>query len=70
MYANPDAKILKVDGVEPSVENIRNGSYPFAADFYAVTNGKPEGNTKLLIDWILSPQGQEIIGKTGYVPAG
>ena len=68
MYANPDAKLLSINGVEPSIENIQNGSYPFVADFYAVTNGEPEGNTKLLIEWILSEQGQEIIEKTGYTP--
>jgi phosphate transport system substrate-binding protein len=68
MYANPDAKLLSVNGVEPSIENIQNGKYPFVADFYAVTNGEPEGNTKLLINWILSRQGQEIIEKTGYTP--
>lgn len=68
MYANPDAKLLKINGVEPSTANIQNGSYPFIGDFYAVTNGEPDGNTKLLIDWILSPQGQEIIEKTGYTP--
>lgn len=68
MYANPDVKLLSVDGAAPSMENIQNGSYPFIADFYAVTKGRPEGNTKLLIEWILSPQGQEIIQKTGYTP--
>lgn len=69
MYANPEVKILKVNGVEPSVENIRSGAYPFSADFYAVTAGEPRGDTKLFIDWILSPQGQAIIEKTGYTPA-
>ena len=68
MYANPDAKLLSVNGVEPSLENIQNGSYPFVSDFYAITNGEPAGNSKLLIEWILSPQGQGIIEKTGYVP--
>lgn len=68
MYSNPDARLLKVNGIEPSVENIRQGTYPFVAEFYAVTNGEPRGNTKLLIDWILSPQGQELIEKTGYTP--
>jgi phosphate transport system substrate-binding protein len=66
MYANPDVKLLSVDGIAPTAENIRSGSYPFVADFYAVTNGEPAGNVKLLIDWILSPQGQELIEKTGY----
>ena len=68
MYANPEAKLLKINGIEPSVENIQNGTYPFIGNFYAVTNGEPEGNVRRLIDWILSSQGQEIIRKTGYVP--
>lgn len=70
MYANPDTKLLKIDGVYPSPENIRSGEYPFIFDVYAVTNGRPKGNTKLLIDWILSPQGRELIEKTGYTPVG
>ena len=68
MYANHEAKILNINGVEPSMENIRNGDYPFIVDFYAVTSGEPKGNSKLFIDWILSPQGQKIIEKTGYTP--
>lgn len=68
MYANPDVKLLAVNGVTPSVENIQSGDYPFVSDFYAVTNGEPDGNTKLLIDWILTPEGQKIIEKTGYTP--
>lgn len=68
MYSNPDAKMLKIDGVEPSLENIKDGSYPFTVNFYAITNGEPQGNAKKLIDWILSSQGQELIEKTGYTP--
>jgi len=68
MYPNPEAKLLKVNGAAPSIENIQDGTYPFASDFYAVTNGEPQGNSKLLIDWILSRQGQEIIKITGYIP--
>jgi len=36
--------------VAPTKENIQNGTYPFIANFYAVTNGMPVDNTKLLID--------------------
>ena len=68
MYANLDAKILKVNGIEPSVENIKSGKYPFTVSFYAITRGAPTGNIKTLIDWMLSPQGQELIEKTGYTP--
>jgi phosphate transport system substrate-binding protein len=68
MYKNPDAKLLSVDGVYPSVDAISDESYPFTSNFYAVTNGEPEGNEKILINWLLSPEGQLLIEKTGYVP--
>ena len=68
MYANPETKFLSVDGYAPTVENIQSGKYPFIAEVYAVTRGKPQGNAKKLIDWILSAQGQYIIEKTGYSP--
>lgn len=66
MYANPGVKLLSVDGSEPSDENIKKGKYPFVGDFYAATNGEPEGNTKNPIEWILSSQGQELVSKKGY----
>ena len=66
MLYTPDCKILSVDGVAPTDENIRSGAYPFTVRFYAVTNGAPSGNAKRLIDFVLSPQGQKLIEKTGY----
>ena len=70
MYANPDTKLLALDGYAPNDENIRGGKYPFVADVYAVTVGEPQGKAKQLIDWILSPEGQELVEKSGYAPVG
>ena len=68
MYANPDTKLLAIDGYAPNDENIRSGKYPFVADVYAVTIGEPQGKVKQLIDWILSSEGQELVEKSGYAP--
>ena len=68
MYPNIDAKMLAIDGIYPSNETIANESYPFTNNFYAVTNGQPKGNAKLLIDWILTDEGQYLIKQTGYAP--
>ncbi|MCL2339569.1 MAG: substrate-binding domain-containing protein [Actinomycetia bacterium] len=68
MNANPDTKLLQVDGCYPSVENIQSDAYPFVSDFYAVTVGEPTGNTADFIQWILSEQGQQLIEASGYVP--
>ena len=66
----PDAepvKFLSVNGIAPTVENIRNGSYPFTQYVFAVTAKTTNPHVLKLIDWLLSPQGQELIEKAGYV---
>jgi phosphate transport system substrate-binding protein len=68
MYPNPDTRLLAVDGIEPTNENIAAGTYPFIGEIYAVTRGAPQADTKLLIDWILSAQGQLIVQRAGYSP--
>lgn len=65
---NPDIKLIAIDGVAPTKENIRNGTYPIIAPVYAVTfEGNPKENVQKLINWILSEEGQYIIEQTGYV---
>ena len=64
---NPNVKILKIDGIEANIENIRNGKYPITGPLYAVTyKDNNNENVQKLLDWILSEEGQEIIEKTGY----
>lgn len=49
--------------------NIRAGNYPFTNDFYAVTViGRENDNVRKLLAWVQSPQGQELVQKTGYIP--
>lgn len=75
MVTDGDIRLLAVNGVPPTRETIRDGSYPLTGEFYAVTASSvgrpaPERYNKELgafLDWILSEQGQEIIEKTGYV---
>ena len=65
---NPDIKMVSVDGIAPTAENIRHGKYPIVTPIYAVTyKEQTNENVKKLLDWILSDEGQYIIEKTGYV---
>lgn len=66
---NGGVKMLSVNGVYPDKKNISSGDYPITVDFYAIyrkDNSNP--NVKLLTDWILSDDGQEIVEKSGYIP--
>lgn len=67
MVQNNNIKLLSIDGVAPTKENIINETYPLSGYFYAVTRSDASEETLKLVDWILSPQGQELIEKTGYV---
>ena len=77
MIAENKIKFLSINGVEPTATNIADGTYPFANDFYAITvvrepenevDAERMNNTEKLIEWMLSPQGQSLVEKTGYVP--
>ncbi|MFH1189608.1 MAG: substrate-binding domain-containing protein [Candidatus Omnitrophota bacterium] len=60
--------VIKVDGIYPSAENIRNGSYKLVNPFGLVWKGKLDGLAKAFSDYILSPQGQKIVTENGAVP--
>ena len=63
-----DVKLLSVEGIAPTVENIRGGVYPIATTGYAVTRkGETNPRVRALLDWITSDQGRELIEKSGYV---
>ncbi len=65
---NQAVKMLSLNGVYPSAENIRNGSYPLITPFYAVYRADNDNrNIPILLDWILSDEGQQIVEKSGYV---
>lgn len=68
MVGNESVKMLRVNGVYPDAEHIRDGSYPIVAEFYAIYRADNDNrNIPVLIDWILSPEGQQIIEGSGYV---
>jgi phosphate transport system substrate-binding protein len=68
IVANSGVKMLSLNGVYPNAENIQNGTYPIVTKFYAIyrADNKNE-NIPILIDWLLSDEGQTLIEEAGYV---
>ena len=67
-------KLLSIDGVAPTAENILNGTYPYVTEYYMVTvkDGREEEverNIRALREFIFSPQGKELAEKCGLVQA-
>jgi len=69
MYQQPGLAFLSVDGKAPSNDSIRDGSYPFTNDFYAVIRKSESENSpaRQLLQWILSADGKRCVTDSGYV---
>jgi phosphate transport system substrate-binding protein len=73
-YLSDKVKVLGIkkdassDAEKPSLESIKDGSYPIARPLFVTTRGQPEGIIKEYIDWILGPEGQRIVSELEFVP--
>ena len=67
-----EVKLLAIDGVEPTVENIRNGSYPLTSTLYAIRlrSNTENPNVNALWEWLRGEQAAQLIEKSGYVAGG
>lgn len=61
-------KHIKIDGVEPIEANVRNDTYPIIRYLHFFTSKIPGGEIKRFIDWVLSPSGQSVVRKAGFIP--
>jgi len=64
---NNEVKALKVDGAEATAANIKNGSYKISRPFLYLTQKEPAGLVKAYLDFVLGPEGQEIVRKN-FIP--
>ena len=71
-FIDPSVKALKINVngtlVEPSVKTVLDKTYPISRYLLMITNGQPTGLTKDYIAYILSPDGQKLVAKEGFVP--
>ena len=60
-------KAIKVDGVAPSVEAVKDGSYKISRPFNIATKGEVSKVTEDFINFIMSDDGQKVIEENGYI---
>jgi phosphate transport system substrate-binding protein len=52
----------------PTAENVKGGNYPISRFLYMYVRNRPTDEIKSFIDWVLGPEGQELVSKVGYFP--
>ncbi|MBN1381394.1 MAG: phosphate ABC transporter substrate-binding protein, partial [Deltaproteobacteria bacterium] len=67
-YLNKSVKPLTVNGVKASADTCISKEYPVSRPLYMYTDGDPKGETAKFIKFILSPAGQKLVEKEGFVP--
>jgi phosphate transport system substrate-binding protein len=73
-YITPDVKVLAVasssfsEYILPSADTVNANAYPIARDLYMYTAARPDETLLAYLEWIMSPEAQEIVTELGFVP--
>ena len=69
MYSSNTMKLLSINGIAPTYENIQTGLYDIQTAYYAVIRkNEPENSdTRKLLDLMKSERGQNVAKEAGYV---
>ncbi len=57
----------RVEGVLPSEQAIRDGTYPITRYLFLITTNRPRGEVQRFIDWAQGPAGQAVVREVGFV---
>ncbi|RLB90347.1 MAG: phosphate ABC transporter substrate-binding protein, partial [Deltaproteobacteria bacterium] len=59
---------VTLDNVTPSLATVKTGDYKVARGLFSNTKGEACGLAKKFIEYLLSPEGQKIVGEKGFIP--
>lgn len=65
---NDTVKALQIDGVDATVENIKNGTYTLARPFNIATKEGLSEAAQDFVNYIMSAEGQQVIADNKYIP--
>lgn len=73
-YITNEVKVLRIardkgsEYIYPSLESVNNSQYAISRNLFIYTPGTPTTIAKEYLDWILSSDGQKIVGDLGFIP--
>ena len=70
VYENENLKVFAVNGVAPSVDSVKDSTYPYHTQgFIVIRSDEPAGSpARRLYDWFGSPVSDEILVANGITP--
>lgn len=67
-YLDESIKAVTIEGVEPTVENVKSGTYKISRPLLMVTKGEVSKETQNFLDFALGEEGQKIVAEK-YITA-
>lgn len=61
-------KLLAMNGIAPSVENVRNGTFPLSRPLNLLTKSAPQGLVKRFLDFAQSKEVHDLVKDQYFVP--
>ena len=69
VYPQNEVKMIAINGIKPTEENIKNGKYPLRSGYYVILRSSvaPDSNIRKLVDAMFSDRGKSVVKEAGYV---
>jgi phosphate transport system substrate-binding protein len=67
-YIDQSVAPVALDGVVPTLENVKQGKYKIARGLYSNTKGASNALAQKFIDYLYSVEGQQLVAQTGFIP--
>ncbi len=68
MNADKNIKLLAINGIAPTAENIRNGKYPYIVDAFMITRENTTSETQKIVGVVFNAAGTEFGGRCRLCP--
>ena len=67
-YLDSNVSAVCLNGILPTIENIRSGDYAISRTLLMITNGEPDADEQAFLDFVLSEDGQQIVEEENFIP--
>jgi len=69
-YVSSDVRVVRLDGIEPTIESVVDGSYAISRTLWMITKDELDLAEETFLDFVLSEEGQGIVEEVRFIPVG
>lgn len=67
-FVDNSTPAVTINGIYPTADTVKDTTYPLSRSLYMYTKGEATGVAQTFIDFVLSPQGQQIVAQEEFIP--